>query len=470
MQNTEDYALNEVLEPNQVVYNSHRNPENECKETNVEKANFFKLSDPNSGNLNEIKESKLKEDDILHTKNEDSFKLLSPFSISLGSSNQILETTFKEIEDVHNRHKVVFDSCSDSNGLSSGYLHRDSNAEFENFNVHYTENIDCDSVLFPLSRNLHLGPKTHCTSAARSSELGVKSAAEICELPDNLPLGATSCARDHSELTADSTLRFPEASSGKFASVKDVPSSPVIFDVSGSTSDSDKCEHVDLVGYSNSSNGIIGERDRDRVLKINCVYLNDLSQKLEAVRDESNSLSLESPGKEIFSKPLPNDSECINVRILSDSENFDYISCGNNIRNNDLGDHNDNLSGNRSKNNCPKDSNDISCVKNHLKCQSSIQSLDDSDSDQTSDKMTVVKCRSRRVGVVSGDNNTKFQFSDSPVTPLPDYKKMMTPEIKQALRSIGVKALPRKKAIALLSHVYDETHPRKYNSVHKSYK
>lgn len=56
----------------------------------------------------------------------------------------------------------------------------------------------------------------------------------------------------------------------------------------------------------------------------------------------------------------------------------------------------------------------------------------------------------------------KFKISDSPITPLPDYGKMMTPEIKEALKRIGVKALPRKKAVAVLSHIYDETHPCKY--------
>lgn len=55
----------------------------------------------------------------------------------------------------------------------------------------------------------------------------------------------------------------------------------------------------------------------------------------------------------------------------------------------------------------------------------------------------------------------RFQLSDSPITPFPDYKNMVTPEIKQALKRIGVKALPRKKALAILSHVYDETHPCK---------
>ncbi|GFY39720.1 BTB domain-containing protein [Trichonephila inaurata madagascariensis] len=55
--------------------------------------------------------------------------------------------------------------------------------------------------------------------------------------------------------------------------------------------------------------------------------------------------------------------------------------------------------------------------------------------------------------------NPKFKLSDSPITPLPDFKSMMTPQLKEALKRVGVKALSRKKAVAVLSHIYDETHP-----------
>ncbi|GFQ85149.1 BTB domain-containing protein [Trichonephila clavata] len=55
--------------------------------------------------------------------------------------------------------------------------------------------------------------------------------------------------------------------------------------------------------------------------------------------------------------------------------------------------------------------------------------------------------------------NPKFKLSDSPITPLPNFKSMMTPQLKEALKKVGVKALSRKKAVAVLSHIYDETHP-----------
>ncbi|GIY95796.1 BTB domain-containing protein [Caerostris extrusa] len=66
----------------------------------------------------------------------------------------------------------------------------------------------------------------------------------------------------------------------------------------------------------------------------------------------------------------------------------------------------------------------------------------------------------------SNDFHSKFKISDSPITPLPDYKNMVTPQLKEALRKVGVRALPRKKAVAVLSHIYDETHP--YSSPTKS--
>jgi len=44
-------------------------------------------------------------------------------------------------------------------------------------------------------------------------------------------------------------------------------------------------------------------------------------------------------------------------------------------------------------------------------------------------------------------------------TPLPNYVLMLTPELKRQLASIGVKPIPRRKAVALLSHIYEQTHP-----------
>ncbi|KAG8196089.1 hypothetical protein JTE90_007828 [Oedothorax gibbosus] len=70
------------------------------------------------------------------------------------------------------------------------------------------------------------------------------------------------------------------------------------------------------------------------------------------------------------------------------------------------------------------------------------------------------KCNSKSDSSVSTPKDlVKFKISDSPITPLPDYGKMMTPQIKEALKKIGVKAMPRKKAVAVLSHIYNETHP-----------
>uniref|UniRef100_A0A131XLA5 Structure-specific endonuclease subunit SLX4 n=1 Tax=Hyalomma excavatum TaxID=257692 RepID=A0A131XLA5_9ACAR len=47
----------------------------------------------------------------------------------------------------------------------------------------------------------------------------------------------------------------------------------------------------------------------------------------------------------------------------------------------------------------------------------------------------------------------------TPVTPLPDYRAMQTPELRDQLQRFGVRKLPRKQAVNVLNRIYDETHP-----------
>lgn len=47
----------------------------------------------------------------------------------------------------------------------------------------------------------------------------------------------------------------------------------------------------------------------------------------------------------------------------------------------------------------------------------------------------------------------------APVTPLPDYATMHTPELRDQLQRFGVRRLPRSKAVNVLNRIYDETHP-----------
>lgn len=47
----------------------------------------------------------------------------------------------------------------------------------------------------------------------------------------------------------------------------------------------------------------------------------------------------------------------------------------------------------------------------------------------------------------------------TPVTPLPDYGAMQTPELRDQLQQYGVRRLPRKQAVNVLNHIYNETHP-----------
>jgi len=47
-----------------------------------------------------------------------------------------------------------------------------------------------------------------------------------------------------------------------------------------------------------------------------------------------------------------------------------------------------------------------------------------------------------------------------PVTPRPDYSKMLSPALRRELRKFGLKVIPRGKALPLLNHIYDQTHPQ----------
>ena len=47
----------------------------------------------------------------------------------------------------------------------------------------------------------------------------------------------------------------------------------------------------------------------------------------------------------------------------------------------------------------------------------------------------------------------------TPVTPLPDYAHMLSPQLRAELVRFGLKAVPRRKAAQLLHHIYEKTHP-----------
>ena len=56
--------------------------------------------------------------------------------------------------------------------------------------------------------------------------------------------------------------------------------------------------------------------------------------------------------------------------------------------------------------------------------------------------------------------NKRLLLNDTPLcTPLQDYEGFLSPELKEELKKYGLKAVPRKKAILFLKHIYDETHP-----------
>ena len=45
-------------------------------------------------------------------------------------------------------------------------------------------------------------------------------------------------------------------------------------------------------------------------------------------------------------------------------------------------------------------------------------------------------------------------------TPLPDYEEMLSPALRRELKRFGLKAIPRRKAVPLLSHIHKETRQR----------
>ncbi|KAK7068815.1 hypothetical protein SK128_015732 [Halocaridina rubra] len=49
--------------------------------------------------------------------------------------------------------------------------------------------------------------------------------------------------------------------------------------------------------------------------------------------------------------------------------------------------------------------------------------------------------------------------SKKTVTPMPNYKELRSPELKKELERYGIKPLSRNKAVVILEHVYEKTHP-----------
>uniref|UniRef100_A0A5K3FNN6 BTB domain-containing protein n=1 Tax=Mesocestoides corti TaxID=53468 RepID=A0A5K3FNN6_MESCO len=59
----------------------------------------------------------------------------------------------------------------------------------------------------------------------------------------------------------------------------------------------------------------------------------------------------------------------------------------------------------------------------------------------------------------SGRRVSSVISTNVPITPKPAFDQMRTPELKKALSDYGVRHLPKKKAVQLLDHIYDELHP-----------
>ena len=49
--------------------------------------------------------------------------------------------------------------------------------------------------------------------------------------------------------------------------------------------------------------------------------------------------------------------------------------------------------------------------------------------------------------------------SPAPLSPLPDNKAMLSPQLRAELNKFGLKAAPGRKACRLLNEIYERTHP-----------
>ena len=58
----------------------------------------------------------------------------------------------------------------------------------------------------------------------------------------------------------------------------------------------------------------------------------------------------------------------------------------------------------------------------------------------------------------SSRHRLAYSQSDA-VTPKPDFAGMLSPALRKELDKFGLKVIPRRKAIPLLEHIYEETHP-----------
>ena len=61
--------------------------------------------------------------------------------------------------------------------------------------------------------------------------------------------------------------------------------------------------------------------------------------------------------------------------------------------------------------------------------------------------------------VLSDSSSVSSSSSPAPVSPLPDYKAMLSPQLRAELNKFGMKAAPRRKACRLLNEIYEKTHP-----------
>uniref|UniRef100_T1J3G2 BTB domain-containing protein n=1 Tax=Strigamia maritima TaxID=126957 RepID=T1J3G2_STRMM len=91
------------------------------------------------------------------------------------------------------------------------------------------------------------------------------------------------------------------------------------------------------------------------------------------------------------------------------------------------------------------------------------------DCHQATPKKTISETNTRTKKVIRRRKQiSSSQPVTSNITPKPNFIDMNTPDIKNQLKKYGIRQLPNKKAIKMLEHIYEGTHPMVTDSEHEN--
>merc|ERR1712004_145251 len=114
------------------------------------------------------------------------------------------------------------------------------------------------------------------------------------------------------------------------------------------------------------------------------------------------------------------------------------------------------------------------CKKSRLDLDSSYDVEEDHITDQIDPNASQYSRRNVSTPSILQDlEASEMKTPSSCTTPLmqsatmPDYESMLSPALQQELQRFGLKVIPRRKAVPLLKHIFEETHPQTSNTRRK---